>query len=80
MTRADAGYNSSPDTTTHEWAGPEVCVLKLCESQQLYLRPEKLYRFEVEEGCEECEYLAAMYPSDEEDPYGDQATKEAPAA
>lgn len=39
-----------------------ICVLCLCESQHLYLRPNQLYRFVVCPDCEECKELASHYP------------------
>lgn len=39
----------------------DVCVLWLCETEQVALRPDLLYRFEVKDGCERCASLAAPY-------------------
>ena len=40
----------------------DVCVLWLCEAQDgVFLKPDTLYRFEVKDGCDRCEELAARY-------------------
>lgn len=38
-----------------------VDVRWLCESQQIYLRPNHIYKFVVKEDCEKCRELAAHY-------------------
>ena len=38
----------------------EVVVLYLCESEQIILKPNQLYKFEVKEDCERCKELAKL--------------------
>lgn len=38
----------------------DVVVLYLCESEQVILKPNQLYKFEVKEDCERCKELAKL--------------------
>ena len=35
----------------------DVVVLMLCESEQVFLKPNQLYKFEVAENCKRCKEM-----------------------
>jgi hypothetical protein len=39
----------------------DICELMLCESEKLILRPDMLYRFTVDENCEDCKRIRDNY-------------------
>jgi hypothetical protein len=48
-----------------EQAEKEVFELCLCESQQLFLREHRLYRFTAEPSCKSCQKIKAIYHEEE---------------
>ncbi len=41
--------------------GAKPLELRLCEQKHLFLRPDQLYIFTMDESCESCKSIAAMY-------------------
>ncbi len=42
----------------------EIVDMNLCEQKHLLLKPGRLYRFSVDENCEQCKVLAVLTQED----------------